>query len=359
MVSGARAGTVAFMRVGNWILASLVVGLVLVSAGCKPKAGGKCKPGAVVCTKEGALFCGEDNKYVAEGCHGPTGCVAAGTQSTCDATLAQAGDSCEVENNIACAVDKKAQLDCKNHKWVIGATCKGVKGCEFRDEELFCDHTLADKDDPCHRDGQIACTNDRTLILKCQDKIFTPVDACRGPKSCTFKEHPERDLIEFDCDDSLANEGDPCNSEGFFACATDKKSIHVCRGRRFALARACTGAKGCTIDPDGQRLHCDQATGGIFSGTGGGGKVSSAAGGEKKATAKAGADAGVAAKDAGVAPITAAADAGAKTAAVAADAGAAASAGAKDAGIVVGAGADAGAKGTLTKPTISGLKVKK
>ena len=73
----ARVGNV--MRVGNWIVLSLVVGLVLVSTGCKPKVGAEVQGGAVVCTKEGALFCGDDNKYVAAGCHGPAGCTAAGT----------------------------------------------------------------------------------------------------------------------------------------------------------------------------------------------------------------------------------------------------------------------------------------
>lgn len=300
------------MRVGNWIVLSLVVGLVLVATGCKPKVGGKCKAGAVVCTKEGALFCGDDGKYVATGCHGPAGCTAAGTASACDASLAIAGDGCETEGNIACAVDKKAQLDCKNHTWVVGATCKGVKGCEFKDEELFCDHAIADKDDPCHRDGQIACTNDRALIMKCQDHVFTPIDACRGPRACTFQEHPERDLVEFDCDDSFANEGDPCNSEGFFACAVDKKAIHTCRSKKFAQVKTCPGPKGCTVDADGQRLHCDQLSGGSFSGSGGGGKISAAAGGEKgaaKAKAKPGASASASAKTASSAPVAASASA--------------------------------------------------
>jgi hypothetical protein len=304
------------MRVGNWVVLSLVVGLVVLSAGCKPKVGAKCKPGAVVCTKEGALFCGDNNKYVATGCHGPAGCTSAGTASSCDATLAIAGDGCEVEGNIACATDKKAQLDCKNHTWVVGATCKGAKGCEFKDEELFCDHTLADKDDPCHRDGQIACTNDRALILKCQNNVFVAVDACRGPKSCTFEEHPERDLVEFDCDDSFANDGDPCNSEGFFACAVDKKSINTCRSKKFALVKTCPGAKGCTVDADGQHLHCDQASGVAFSGSGGGGKISSAAGGEKGAAkAKPGASASASAKPAASASAAASAKPAASAAA--------------------------------------------
>ncbi|MDB4937273.1 MAG: hypothetical protein JWP87_4245 [Labilithrix sp.] len=346
------------MRVGNWILLSLVVGVVLVSTGCKPKVGAKCKPGAVVCTKEGALFCGDDNKYVAEGCHGPAGCAGTGTQASCDNTLALAGESCEIEGNIACAVDKKAQLDCKNHKWVVGATCKGAKGCEFRDEELFCDHTLADTNDACHRDGQIACTNDRALILKCQSNVFTPVDTCKGPKSCTFQEHPERDLVEFDCDDSFANEGDPCNSEGFFACAVDKKSIHTCRSKKFSLVKTCPGPKGCTVDPDGQRLHCDQGSGGIFSGTGGGGKISAAAGGEKGVKAKPGASASaVAVKAAG--STSAAASASAKPAA-SASASAAASASGKPAGSASAspsAAASASAKpGASAKPVATAIK---
>ena len=348
------------MRVGNWIVLSLVVGLVVLSTGCKPKVGAKCKPGAVVCTKEGALkdgalFCGDNNKYVATGCHGPAGCTAAGTASACDATLALAGEGCEVEGNIACAVDKKAQLDCKNHTWVVGATCKGAKGCEFKDEELFCDHTLADKDDPCHRDGQIACTNDRALILKCQNNIFTAVDACRGPKSCTFEEHPERDLVEFDCDDSFANDGDPCNSEGFFACAVDKKSINSCKSKRFSLVKTCPGAKGCTVDPDGQRLHCDQAGGAAFTGTGGGGKISSASGGEKGA-AKAKPGASASAKPTTSAPVAASASAKPGT-----SASAAASASAKpvaSASPSAAVSASASAKpATSAKPIASAIKI--
>lgn len=274
------------MRVANWIVVSLGLGLVVLSAGCKPKVGGKCKEGAVVCTKEGSLFCGDDGKYVAAGCHGPAGCTAAGTDSTCDQSLSIAGDGCETEGNISCSTDKKAQLDCKNHKWVVGATCKGAKGCELRNEELFCDHTVADKDDPCHRDGQIACTIDKTFILKCQSNVMMPIDACRGPKSCTFEEHPERDLIEFNCDDSVAQEGDPCASDGFHACAVDKKAIHICLNKKFTSLKTCAGPKGCSVDATGLKLLCDQGSAGFFSGAGGTGKVSQAAGGEKKAPAK-------------------------------------------------------------------------
>jgi hypothetical protein len=347
------------MRIRNWIIFSLVVGLVLVSVGCKPKIGQKCKAGAVVCGKDGALFCGDDSKYAALGCHGPAGCTGTGTSAACDASLALPGEGCETEGNIACSVDKKAQLDCKNHTWVVGATCKGAKGCEFKDEELFCDHTLADDKDPCHRDGQIACTNDRALIMKCQDHVFTPIDACRGPKSCTFQEHPERDLVEFDCDDSFANEGDPCNSEGFFACAVDKKSINTCRSKKFSVVKTCPGPKGCTVDADGQRLHCDQGAGGVFSGSGGGGKISTAAGGEKGAKAKPSATGSASAKTASSAPVAASASAK-PTASAAASASAKPAASASASASAAPAGSASAKPAASVKPAASAtLKVKK
>jgi hypothetical protein len=336
--------------------------LVGLSSGCKPKVGGKCKTGQSFCTKEGALLCGDDNKFVATGCHGPGGCVQTGSTASCDMSVAVAGDPCEEgTNNIACSTDKKAELDCKGNKWVVGATCKGAKGCELKDDELFCDHTLGDKDDPCHRDGQIACTMDKTFILRCEGLVFRAIDSCRGPKACTFEEHPERQLIEFDCDDSVAQEGDPCASENFHACSTDKKAIHVCQNKKFVQIKACTGPKGCTLDAAARKLSCDTGSG-IFLGSGGSAKVSSAGGAEgAKSKAKAGTDAG--AKPAGTVavagsaapgkvdagPVAAAGDAGAKPA----DAGAAtaADAGAKPA-------ADAGAKPAASAKPVPTVKKK-
>ena len=265
------------MRIDRFIVASLV-GIIVLATGCKPKLGAKCTAGTSFCTKAGgALFCGEDNKLVATGCGGPKGCVQQGKVAACDTSLSVAGDACEDNDNIACSTDKRSELDCKAHTWVVGATCKGAKGCETKSDELFCDHTIADKDDPCHRDGQIACTTDKALILRCTNSVMTAIDACRGPKSCTFEEQPAAQRIEFNCDDSVAQEGDPCETENNHACAVDHKAIHVCKGKKFVSLKACSGAKGCTFDAATDKLSCDTGSG-VFVGAGGAAKISSAGG---------------------------------------------------------------------------------
>ena len=276
------------MRLQNWIFASLAVLTVVAVSGCKAKVGGKCRAGSSSCVKEGgALFCGDDHKYLATGCHGPKACVQEGTTAACDQSVSLTGEHCEDNGNIACSVDKQSQLDCKDHKWVVGASCKGAKGCELKGDELFCDHTIADKADPCRRDGQIACTPDKNFILKCSGSVMNAIVSCRGPKSCTFEEHPERESIEFNCDDSVALEGDPCEQENLHACSVDKKQIHVCKEHKFTPVKACTGPKGCTLDSVNEKLLCDTGSG-IFAGSGGSSKVSSSGNSAGSAKAKTG-----------------------------------------------------------------------
>ncbi|HSO37138.1 MAG TPA: hypothetical protein VLT33_31650 [Labilithrix sp.] len=296
------------MRIDKWIVA-LACSFLVLSTSCKPKVGGKCTIGQSYCTKEGALLCGEDGKLVATSCQGPLGCVQHGKSAACDQSLAVAGEPCEDLDNVACSVDKRSELDCKAHSWVVGATCKGAKGCELKGDELFCDHTLADKDDPCHRDGQIACTNDKAFILRCEGNVMKAIDSCRGPKSCTFEEHPAQQRIEFNCDDSVAQEGDPCESDNNHACAVDKKAIHVCKDHKFVQLKACLGPKGCTFDPNTDKLSCDQAGGGVFVGSGGAAKISSAGGAAGGTKGKAGAAGSASAKPAVSAAASAAASA--------------------------------------------------
>ena len=264
------------MRVdGRWIVVSLALGIALV-AGCKPKAGKPCTAGQSFCTADGnALFCGDDGKLTTMGCHGAKACVQQGSTAACDTSLANSGEGCEDNDNFACATDKKSELTCKAHLWTIDAACKGPKGCTVKGNEISCDHTLGDKDDVCARDGQIACTADRAAILKCQSNTMQVVDSCRGPKACTFEEHPEKEEIDFTCDDSVAQEGDTCASDGLYACAVDKKAIHICKGSKFVSFKACPGPAGCTFNAAAETLSCDTGSG-VFSGAGGAAKVASA-----------------------------------------------------------------------------------
>ena len=151
----------------------------------------------------------------------------------------------------------------------------------MKGNEIFCDHTTGDKDDVCSRDGQIACASDKAAILKCGGNAMHVVDSCRGPKACTFEEHPEKEEIDFSCDDSVAQEGDTCASEGLYACSVDKKAIHICKGSQFVSFKACPGPAGCTFDAAQEKLSCDTGSG-VFSGAGGTAKVASASAGSAK-----------------------------------------------------------------------------
>ncbi len=341
------------MRINRTIVVTLSL-LAVAASGCKPKVGKKCSAGESYCTKDGALFCGDDNKLQATACHGPKGCVQHGKSADCDVSLAVASESCEDNENLACAIDRKAVLECKDHVWTVDATCKGAKGCEAKGNELFCDHTYAEKDDPCRHEGQYACSSDKAFILKCDGTAMRPINSCRGPKGCTFEEHAERKMTEFSCDDSLAAEGDPCDSNDVHACAMDKKSTFVCKDKKFVAHKGCPGPRGCTVDAAAQKLSCDTGSG-VFSAAGGVAKVSSATiagqGADKgkgkgnAASAKPSASAVTAASASAKAPASASASASAKPAA-SASASAAASASAKPP-------ASASAKPGATAPVVS------
>lgn len=292
------------MHFGRWMVVSLGLGMALVAGGCKPKAGKPCTAGQSFCTADGALFCGDDGKLTTMSCLGPKGCVQHGSTAACDTSLANAGEGCEDNDNAACATDKKSELTCTSHAWTSDAACKGPKGCTVKGNEIFCDHTIGDKGDVCSRDGQIACTTDKTAILKCQNQVMTVVDSCRGAKGCTDEEHPEKQLIEFSCDDSVAQEGDTCASEGNYACAMDRKGMHICQGGKFVSFKACTGPQGCTIDAAAEKLSCDTGSG-VFSGAGGVAKVASSS--TPKGSGAAAAKAAASAKPAASATATASA----------------------------------------------------
>jgi hypothetical protein len=244
-----------------FLVASAAV-LLLSLPGCKEKVGGKCLPGQAVCSDNAlALTCGTDSKYAAMQCRGPKGCARNGGTILCDNSVAQLNDGCNEENDVACAVDKKAALECHGGKFVTGETCKGQRGCEIKADKINCDNDISDVDDPCHFDGDYACTPDKVYVLKCIGKKMTKLNSCRGTKGCRVFELPEEKKIEFVCDDSIAQLNDPCDEEGEHACSMDKKSIYICKGAVFTAFKPCGGPKGCTFDEKGEKFECDATTG--------------------------------------------------------------------------------------------------
>lgn len=250
-------------RLPKTFLAFAAVLLLDLTTGCKPKkAGDKCLADQELCTdKASALTCGADGKFFARSCRGPAGCVTSGADIDCDDSLAQETDGCDEDGEAACSTDKKSALECASHKFVVGETCKGAGGCTVKGNDISCDNDVSDDGDPCHFDGDYACTTDKLFVLKCTSKKMTKLNSCRGAKGCRVFELPEEKKIDFVCDDSLAQLGDACDEPGEHACSMDKKSLYACKGTKFELVKACTGPKGCTFDDKAEHFDCDSASG--------------------------------------------------------------------------------------------------
>jgi hypothetical protein len=243
----------------RFVPVAVVIAGLLGSLGCKPaKAGDKCVAGQMVCADgASALTCGNDGKFRAMTCRGPQGCKTTGGTIACDDTFAQDKDGCDEDGEVACSTDKKAALECKGGVFGVGETCKGPHGCEVTADKIRCDNDIADLNDPCHFDGDYACSTDKIFVLKCVDHKMQKLNSCRGTKGCRVIELPQEKKLEFACDDSIAQLDDPCDEDGEHACAMDKKSILVCKSQKFIQHKACAGARGCSFDEKAEKFECD------------------------------------------------------------------------------------------------------
>jgi hypothetical protein len=195
------------------------------------------------------------------------GCKGAGPTFDCDNSIAAAGDGCSQPEDAACTADHKAALECgPDHKFAVGETCKGEKGCTVTAGAISCDNDTSDPGDPCHFAGDYACTSDKLLVLRCVDRKMTPLNSCRGPTQCRVIPQPQDRKVQFDCDDSLAVEGDPCDTNGEEACSMDSKSMFVCTDHKFASPVVCRGPKGCTHDVKTDAFKCDTGRHGVRPG---------------------------------------------------------------------------------------------
>ena len=159
---------------------------------------------------------------------------------------------------MACTVDRKNALECgKDNKFAVGETCKGPRGCVVNATSIDCDNDTSDVGDPCHTIGDYACTSDRATLLRCDDHKMAPLNSCRGPKACRIFELPQEKKIDFVCDDSVAQENDPCDTNGEEACTMDKKAMYVCRANKFVTYKACPGPTGCAYEEHGDKYACD------------------------------------------------------------------------------------------------------
>jgi hypothetical protein len=236
------------------------VSLAALSPGCKPKQGAKCTAGQSSCEDEKVgLFCAPDGTFRTMTCAGTDGCKQSGATVTCDNSIAAVNDGCDTPGDAACSADKKSALICTHAVFGVGETCKGPGGCKIQGDTITCDNDVSDLGDPCRTIGDYACTSDKSMVLRCDANKMTALNTCRGPKACGIVPVPAQNKVEFACDDSLAMEGDACDTNGEEACSMDKKSLYVCVANKFVNPRPCSGPTGCTYDEKFDRYGCDQA----------------------------------------------------------------------------------------------------
>jgi hypothetical protein len=247
------------------------------AAGChsRPTPGDRCRvPDQLVCTAaDRAVVCDSiaprapppppnasqpDRAWLEVPCKGARGCARVGEDDECDDALASVGDPCPRNPPLdyACTTDLSQALVCRDGRFDLWRRCRGPQGCRLLDgRNVHCDTSVGEVDDPCERPGTYACSVDGKTMLECDGKSLTVAAACRGPKACFFEPgETGSEPHKIDCDDGVAEEGDPCTQPRRITCALDHKEELVCDGHTFAKKRDCRKSD-CRIE--GVELFCD------------------------------------------------------------------------------------------------------
>jgi hypothetical protein len=87
-------------------------------------------------------------------CRGPSGCAESGGVARCDNTLARTGDACDEEHDFACALDRKAALECQSGVFQVVTSYTGIDGCTLKGDEIECE---PGKGPACDEIEDIAC----------------------------------------------------------------------------------------------------------------------------------------------------------------------------------------------------------
>ncbi len=223
----------------------LLVALTLVACN-KPKVGGKCEVGQALCEGSNTVLACQGSTYVEAPCRGAAGCTKLGARVTCDDSTATAGDAClesETENR-ACSVDKTTSLLCEAGNFKAVQVCRGAKGCQIRGDQVACDTSRALKGDLCTTPGAFACTPDMKSRVVCKGGAFAFDRSCKGATGC----HP----LDYECDETISDVGDPCGLAGLAACSSDGNTELLCQSGAYFANRTCK--RGCRVV--GAKIEC-------------------------------------------------------------------------------------------------------
>jgi len=219
--------------------------LALSSFGCKPKAGASCKSEAKeVCVGDRLALVCHDGKWDEMACRGPGGCAKNG--EICDQTVAEEKDVCNLAGDYVCSADGKTMLECQKNKWTLYQSCFGERACTMEQKKVRCDNSLANLNEVCREEDDYACSIDRKTALVCRQGKFTLAGVCRTKNGCRVVGEKATGF-KVECDDSIANIGDPCDKEGHFACAPDEKQIVKCVGKKFVADDKCKPRERCAV----------------------------------------------------------------------------------------------------------------
>jgi hypothetical protein len=132
-------------------------------------------------------------------------------------------------------------------------SCLGERNCVMEQKKVTCDNSIANTGDACREEDDYACSPDKKVAVVCRSGKFTVASNCKGKNGCRVT-GDKNTGFKVECDDSIANIGDPCDKEGHFACAPDEKQIVKCVGKKFAADDKCKKQEKCAVK--GELVGC-------------------------------------------------------------------------------------------------------
>ena len=229
----------------------LLLPLLLIVSACEPGLGSSCEPDEARCLNASTQLVCQDGKYIATPCRGPGGCAVLPTMGVaCDITKNKPGDQCAMaEEGVASCVSDHQMIVCRAGMYRF-EPCRGSAGCENSRGRALCDKSLARAGDACKEEGSKACGVGAQELLTCHAGKMEPLYRCLGPEGCRAKG-------KLNCDMSIAEKGDPCDSqmEGAAACTPNKTSVVTCKGGKFVKDEDCGPGKLC--NPSGS-TRCEK-----------------------------------------------------------------------------------------------------
>jgi len=225
--------------------------LLLLAAACsKPAAGQACKKdGQQACADERDSLVCVDGKWETLTCRGSGGCKSAGNDVACDNDSYAPGDPCDsAQNDYECGTDKVSVVRCSGKHWKLAGKCPGPKGCTSQKQKVTCDDSIADIGMPCATEGSAACSGDKHAMLQCKHGMMAEVAKCRGTKGCDVAGPSATPT----CDTTVAEIGDACEKDDEAACSPDGKQLLRCRSHVMTAMQSCK--KACKVT---EKVHAD------------------------------------------------------------------------------------------------------